>query len=176
MSEASDRQKLIKERLKEEEDFARIQTGIIRQMVFDELKNTKDFSDEDIEIDREFIILLDGKEDKASVDFIIKIDDKRLASIKCSLASIESRERHILAFSRVVDEYIIPFSVVTDGIHARVMDTASGKLLSETLQGIPSKTELEILDWALMKCPEERLEKEKRILLAFQTISCPIDY
>lgn len=174
MQKESDRKKLIKEKLKAEEDFARIQTELIRERVFEYLKNTKGFSNEDIEIDREFIISQDGKEDKTSVDFIVKIGGRRLVSIKCSPASIESRERHIIAFSRVVDDSIIPFSVVTDGIHARVMDTASGNLLSEALEGIPPKAEIE--NFPQRKCPEDRLEKEKRILLAFETISCPIDY
>lgn len=168
-----ERQKAIKERIQAEEGLAQIQKENIRELMLQFLKDEKGYSDEDIEIDRKFIIEGD---DRVSVDFIIKLQGKRLIAIKCTPTSLESRERHIIAFSRVVDNYQIPLSVVTDSIHARVLDTISGRLISEEINSIPSKTEIKIDDFEMRCCPSERLEKEKRILLAFESISCSIIY
>lgn len=176
MQKEFDKKKFIEERIKNEEEFARSEKEDIRGAVLEYLKNNKGYSDEDIEIDRKFNIQLDGKNETCCVDFLIRHQDKPLMAIKCTPTYLESRERHILAFSRVVDSHQIPISVVTNSIQARVIDTASGSLISEDINSIPSKDGLNVQGITFKKCPEARLEKEKRILLAFESISCSIIY
>ena len=147
---------------------------LIRQGIRDFLLNEKGYSEEDMEVDRQFEIVQDSSRVLVSVDYILTLGGRRFMVIKCSPGALESRERHIVSFARVVDSYQIPFAMVTDGLHARVLDTVSGKLLSEALGSIPSRSQaMEILRSAELKSyPAGRMEREKRILLAFEVIKC----
>ena len=167
-----DRQKLIEEKIRAEEERHRQGNDLVRERVLDLLKNDLGYTDDEILIDKCFDIpTLEGST-PCSVDYIIRVDDKNIIAIKCSLSSIESRERNVIAFSRVVEEYQIPYSVVTDGIEARVIKTVTGKTLSEDINDIPSKDKLDAEKIDFVAVPEERKEKERRILLAFETLNC----
>ncbi|GAB4411096.1 MAG: type I restriction enzyme HsdR N-terminal domain-containing protein [Thermodesulfovibrionales bacterium] len=174
MPDSSDRQRLIKERIKSAEDRAIMSLAVIRDGVKDFLITEKGYSESDIEFDREFEVIVDGKGILTSVDYIIKLNDTRFMAIKCSPGSLESRERHIVSFARVVDSHQIPFAVVTDGSQARILNTVSGKLISEGLDSIPYRSQaLEIIKSVeFIPYPQERLDREKRILLAFDVIKC----
>ncbi len=169
-----ERQKLIEEKLTQAEAKAAAGLAFIREAVRDFLVGTKGYSDGDIETDREFEIALDGKVTPVSVDYILNLSGRRFAVIKCSPGALESRERHLVSFARVVDTYQIPMAVVTDGMGARILDTLSGKLVAEDLASIPARKEAEGLIGSMTRvpCPPERKEKEQRILLAFDAIKC----
>jgi hypothetical protein len=174
MPEGCDRQKLIQEKIDHAE--ARASTGLtlIRQVIRDFLMNEKGYSEEDMEVDRQFEIIQDNSRCSVSVDYILTLGGKRFMVIKCSPGALESRERHIVSFARVVDTYQIPFAVVTDGIHARMLNAESGKVVSEALDFIPSRSQaVEMLQSTELKpYPEGRMDREKRILLAFEVIRC----
>jgi hypothetical protein len=174
MSEDCDHQKLIEEKIGHAE--AKASTGLIlvRQVVRDFLLNRKGYSEEDMEIDRQFEIVQDNSRISVSVDYILTLNGKRFMVIKCSPGALESRERHIVSFARVVDSYQIPFAVVTDGLHARILDAVSGKVVSETLDSIPRRSQSkEILQSIeLRPYPAGRIDRERRILLAFEAIKC----
>ncbi len=174
MSEAFDRQKLIREKIGRAEVEAEKSLALIRRAVRDFLVNEKGYSEEDIEVDMEFDMVLDAIKTTTSVDFILKLNGKRFMVIKCSPGALESRERHLISFARVVDSYQIPFAVVTDGSVARVLDVVSGKLFSEGLGSLPERSQAaKMLDaTVLIPYPSERMEREKRILLAFDSIKC----
>ncbi len=95
-------------------------------------------------------------------------------AIKCSPGALESRERHLVSFARIVDSYQIPFAVITDGSVARILDVRSGKLFSEGLASLLERPRAaEMADMMeLVPYPTDRLEREKRILLAFDSIKC----
>ncbi len=174
MQEGYSRQKLIEERINKTKDAAVMSLKLIRQMVMDFLINQKGYHAEDIESDREFEIIMDDRKTSTSADYIIRLNAKRLIVIKCSPGALESRDRHLISFARVVDSHQIPFAVVTDGSHARLLDAVSGKLISEGLDSIPNRSEaLKALNSIeFIPYPAERMEREKRILLAFDTIKC----
>lgn len=174
MSEVFDRKKLIEEQIKKTEETAIMGLSLIRQVVREFLVSGKGYTDEDIETDRSFEVVLDNKSEFASVDYIITINGRRFIAIKCSPGALESRERHLVSFSRVAERYRIPFAMVTDGARARLLDTATGKPVSEGLESIPDKKRAKemIESMKFAPCPAERVEKEKRILLAFDAISC----
>lgn len=174
MSEGCDRQKLIEEKIGHAEAKASTGLTLIRQVIRDFLLNEKRYFEEDMEVDKQFEIIQDNSRVLVSVDYILTLGGKRFLVIKCSPGALESRERHIVSFARVVDSYQIPFAVVTDGLHARILSAESGKLVSEGLDSIPSRSQAtEILKSAeLRPYPAGRMDREKRILLAFEAIKC----
>lgn len=176
MSTEKEKKKFIRERIEMEHSVASAANDEIRQHVLAFLKDKKGYGDEDIEVNHEFSFTLDGKTCTTSVDFIIKCGARRFMAIKCAAASLESRDRHIVAFSRVVDGRMIPVSVVTNFTYSRVIETATGSLISEDLDYIPKKEDAPAADktFAAGACPTERLEKESRILAAFDGIKCAV--
>ncbi len=167
--EKAEHEKRVMEKVRLEEELDRFATEGIRAHMLQYLKADRGYGAGELEVDLRFIV--DGE--PSSVDFIITVDGKRLMAVKCAPTALESRERHILAFCRVVHDCLIPMAVVTDGTEARLLDTATGRLVSETMEGIPRRAGLDISAFSFIKCPERRLEKEKLILRAYNSISCP---
>ena len=174
MSEASDRLKLIEAKIREREETAVMGHSFVREVVKEFLLSAKEYAAGDLETDRRFEIVLDNKTESTSVDYLITISGKRFMAIKCTPGALESRERHLVAFARVVSECQIPYAVVTDGARARLLDTATGKVVAEGLESIPDrKRAVEMAETLKFEpCAPERVEKEKRILLAFDSIAC----
>ncbi len=172
-----DRQRMIEEKILKKEAEAERTLETIREII-KEILIFKGYSSEEIEVDKAFYIELDGEKTPVSVDFIIKVNQKRLMSIKCSPGALDSRQRHIVAFSRVVDSQQIPFAVATDGLTALLFDSITGKLIKEGIESIPTKEEAKAIvqSLELKPFPEERLEREKRVLLAFEAIKCTQEF
>jgi hypothetical protein len=174
MQEGVDRRKLIEEKIREAEGKAVTSLALIREAVKDFLVHVKGYAEEEIETDKEFEIAVGDMKAAVSVDYILKLGERRFAAVKCSPGALESRERHLLSFARVVDSCQMAFAVVTDGYRARILDGVSGRLVAEDLASMPARAQAdEIL--ASVKpapCPVERMEREKRILLAFDAIKC----
>ncbi len=170
-----EREKMVLEKLREQERGIIMMTGFIRENVYEFLVKEKGYSDEDIEIDVPFEVATDKQTEKCSVDFIVKAGGKRVVAIKCAVAALESIERHVLAFSRVVDG-TIPICVVTRSDYSRVLRTETGALISEDLSAVPDKSEAMLIAAGpgCAPLPPERLEKERRILLAFNVIDCGV--
>lgn len=147
----------------------------IRQKVERFLIEEKGYLKEDIEVDREFEVYLGEEINRSKVDLVISIDGRKFMIIKCSRGSLVTREREVLSCARIFDIYIIPFAVVTNGEDAEVLDTVSGEIIGYGLDAIHSREQaletIRIIDFK--RLPEERIEKEKRIFLAFGTIRCP---
>ncbi|HET6516452.1 MAG TPA: type I restriction enzyme HsdR N-terminal domain-containing protein [Thermodesulfovibrionales bacterium] len=174
MPEISDRKKLIEEKIQKTEEAAVISRSVIREAVKGYLLTEKGYGPGDIETDRPFQIFLDGKSESTSVDYVVNVAGRRLMAIKCSPGALESRERHLISFARVVGEYQIPLIVVTDGVRARLLDSVTGRLVGEGLNALPAKDQAAemIKTIHFMPYPAERREKETRILLAFDAIKC----
>lgn len=168
---------MIEEKILKKEEAAERTLDTIRE-ILREMLVLKGYSKEDIEEDKVFDIELNEEKTPVSVDFIIKIKGIRLMVIKCSPGALDSRQRHIVSFARVVDSYQIPFAVATDGLKALIFDTVTGRLIREGLDSIPTKIEAEkmITSIGLVPFPLERLEREKRVLLAFEAIRCTQEF
>ncbi|MDI6744572.1 MAG: type I restriction enzyme HsdR N-terminal domain-containing protein [Thermodesulfovibrionales bacterium] len=164
--------------IKKEIDAAESELFAVRQDIEKFLFEKKGYSASEIEKDVEFEVLIGDERCKSRADIVISIDDKKLVLIKCSVGALGSRERQAVACARVLDSYQIPFAVVTDAVEAIALDTLTGKVISEGMVSIPSRNELgELLQKIeFKKLPSERTEKEKRILLAFDSIKCTINY
>ena len=164
--------------IKKEIDAAESELSAIRRDIEKFLLEKKGYAATEIEKDREFEVLIGNERCKSKTDIVISINGKRLISIKCFVGALVSRERQAVACARVLDSYQIPFAVVTDAADAIMLDTLTGKVISEGMESIPSRNELgELLQKIeFKKLAPDRAEKEKRILLAFDSIKCTINY
>jgi hypothetical protein len=146
-----------------------------RQMVERFLVNEKGFSKEDIEVDVDIEMIVTGELYRSQIDLVVSVDGgaTRFMAIKCAAASLGSREREILAASRLLYENQLPFSVVSDGKTAIVLDTVSGKKLGEGLSAIPSKGEVleKSKTLKLQPFPKEKLEREKLIFRSYDSMN-----
>ena len=91
--------------------------------------------------------------------------------LKCVAGSLGSREREIVAAARLLDEHQIPYSVVSDGKTAIVLDTVSGKKVAEGLGAIFSKKEAleKLLFIELQPFPKNRLKGERLIFRTYDS-------
>lgn len=169
----ADRDKLVREKIQKEDEMETLATGDARQITA-ELLERLGYNADDIERDKGFDVSTSTHSGLCSTDFIIKLNNRRFMAIKCNMA-VDSRERHILSFCRAADSKIIPLAVVTDGLEFRVMDTMSGKILSNTPDDAPDReSALEYLATnPEISYPEEKAIKARQMLLAFETTVCP---
>jgi len=144
-----------------------------RQAVEKLLVNDKGFRGEDIEVDTDIELMIGNEPYRSQIDLVVSVDGKRFMAIKCVAGSLGSWEREILSASRVLDAYLLPVSVVSDGNTAIVMDTDSGEKRGEGLGAIPSKTDAQKMmrDAGDTPLPENRLEREKLIFRAYDRLN-----
>ena len=148
-----------------------------RQMVERFLVAEKGFSKENIAVDVDIEISVAGEPYRSQIDLVVSVDDEYgstpFMAIKCAAASLGSREREILAAARLLAENQLPFSVVSDGKTAIVLDTVSGKNLGEGLNAILSKAEARerLREIKPLPFPKEKREREKLIFRSFDSMN-----
>ena len=144
-----------------------------RQVIERFLVEQKGYLKEDLQIDVDIEITVAGEIYRSQLDLVVSTDGgkNRFMAIKCAAGSLGSREREIVAAARLLDNYQIPLSVVSDGKTAIVLDTVSGKKTGNGLNAIPSKKDairkLESLE--LQPFPIDRREKEKLIFRTYDS-------
>jgi hypothetical protein len=145
-----------------------------RKMVSYLLAEKKGYLPEDIEKRVVFEVKLGQESASSSVDFLISIAGKKAMVIKCSSGSLSSRERQAVAAARLIGSPPVPVAVVADPVNAEVLDVATGEVVGEGFGAIPVRDRLiQILsEYSAKALLPDRLEKEKRILLAFDAIRC----
>lgn len=176
MESKNSREEMIRSKILEDEQKELVQLSGIRFRLMDYLLKDRGFAKEHILIDPEFEISLSDCKIKVSIDFLIKLNDTPTMIIRCAPTSIESWERYILAFARVVSDYQIPYAVVTDSERARVLDVLSNRLIGERIEDIPSKDDLLrfLRGFRKIPFPPDKLEREKRIVYAFEGVKCSV--
>jgi hypothetical protein len=146
-----------------------------RQTVERFIVNEKGFSKEDIEVDVDIEMTVAGELYRSQIDLVVSVDGgaTRFMAVKCAAASLGSREREILAASRLPAENQLPFSVVSDGKTAIVLDTVSGKKLGEGLPAILSKAEAreKLKTLQLRPFPKDKREREKLIFRSYDSMN-----
>jgi type I restriction and modification enzyme subunit R-like protein len=140
------------------------------------LLGEKGYSSDDIRKNVAFEVILEGETVKSSVDFVISLEKRNAMVIKCAAGSLDSRERHVIAAARVFDVLPVPVAVVMDPISAVVLNAVSGKVIGEGFDAIPTRQQLGVMiaGGELRPLAPEKLEREKRVLLAFDAIRCCI--
>lgn len=145
-----------------------------RKMIAYLLVEKKGYLPEDIEKKVVIEVKLGQETAYSSVDFLVSVEGKKAMIIKCAAGSLSSRERQAVAAARLLGSPPVPIAVVADPMNAEVLDVATGKVMGEGFGAIPIKDQvIQILSKTELKpLSLERLEKEKRILLAFDAIRC----
>ena len=144
-----------------------------RQMLEQFLVNEMGYSKEDIAVDVDIELSLAGETYRSQIDLVVSLESNRFMAIKCAAASLGSREREILAAARLLAENQLPFSVVSDGKTAIVLDTVSGKKLGEGLDAIPSKAQAheKLKEITLLPFPKDKREREKLIFRSYDSMN-----
>ena len=112
----------------------------------------------------------------STIDITVTLAGRRFMILRFAPGSITTRERPAIAAARILDPgYQIPLAVVTNGRDAVLLDTYSGKIMKQGLDAIPAKEEatkmLQSLDFKPF-ADEERIDKERRILNAYDIEIC----
>jgi hypothetical protein len=112
----------------------------------------------------------------SAADFLVSVDGRSAMLIKCAAGSLDSRERQAVAAARVIASPPLPVAVVADPTTAAVLDVTTGKVTGEGFGAIPVKQQLREIVSRIStgSLDPKRLEKEKRILLAFDAIKCSV--
>jgi hypothetical protein len=168
------REKKIQSILEQELEDGESLAADARKMVSYLLLEKKGYLPEDIEKRVVFEVKLGQETAHSSVDFLISIAGRKAMVIKCAAGSLSSRERQIVAAARLIGSPPVPVAVVADPVTAEVLDVATGKVIGEGFGAIPIRDRIiEMLsEYSSTPLSPERLEKEKRILLAFDAIRC----
>ncbi len=142
-----------------------------RQALVRYLVNAKGYSKDDIAADVKIEFAIAGEYYASQVDLVVCVKGGifRIMAVKCAAGSLGSREREIISAARLLDNYQIPFAVVSDGKTAIVLNTVSGKKEGEGLDAIPSRdAAISMLEsYEKVKLPAERLEREKLIFRTY---------
>lgn len=110
------------------------------------------------------------------IDLVVSVAGKRLMVMRYGPGSLVTRERPALAAARVIEEeYVIPFTVVTNGEDAELLDTWSGKVLAVGLSAIPTRSQATALGKEARFAPlpdGPQRQMELRILNAYDQEVC----
>jgi len=144
-----------------------------RQEVERFLVEKKGYDRSDIEVDADIRFSLQDEEVHSNVDLVVSVSGKRFMVLRCVPGSLVSRQRETLATARLLDDYQVPFSVVTDGKDAALLDTVTGAVLGQDMNAIPSKEEAvqQMREMAFKPFPQEKLEREKIIFRSYDEMN-----
>jgi hypothetical protein len=139
-----------------------------RQAVERYLVEQKGYDRENLSVDVEIALDIEGEMYRSQLDLVVRVNRTRFMVISCVAGSLGSWERQTLAAARLLDDVQIPFAVVSDGKTASVLNTVSGKKIGEALEAIPSKTEARRM-LASIRLPPLAQERRIRESLIFRT-------
>ncbi len=163
---------ILEQEIMDGEEMAAAVRHIAEKMLLGE----KGYGQADLLKNYAFDVTLGDETVRSSLDILVSVDGRQAMAIKCAAGSIASRERHVVAAARVCGSLPVPIAVVMDPMSAEVLDVMTGKVIAEGFEAIPTKQQL--TDMLAAKepkpVPPEKLEREKRVLLAFDSIRCSI--
>jgi len=143
-----------------------------RQKLARFLVEEKGYAKEEIEAKRRLEMTIGNEKVLSMVDFVVKVDGKAFLAIRYGPGSIVTRERPALASARILEDYQVPFTVVTNGEDAEVLDTFSGKVIGTGLGAVPHKNaaveQLKSIKFHHLSVKQS--EAEKRILSAYDSL------
>lgn len=112
----------------------------------------------------------------STIDLVVSISGQRFMVIRYGPGSLVTRERPALAAARVLDrDWVIPFTVVTNGEDAELLDSRTGEVLASGLEAIPTRAQALTLlpDLEFLPLPPgPRRQMELRILNAYDQEAC----
>ncbi len=136
------------------------------------LLEEKGFLKEDIKVDKQISIDIKGEVYKSKIDLVIEVSGTSFMAVKCAAGSLGSRCREIISSARISQKYQIPYSVVTDGKTAIILDTVTGKTIGKGLDAVLSKKQAEEQKEKItpLPYPEKKYEREKIIFRSYDSM------
>ena len=125
---------------------------------------------------------VEDKKILSMVDFVVTVDGTAFMVIRYGPGSIVTRERPALAAARILTQYLVPCTVVTNGEDAEILDTRTGEVVGTGIDSIPDKTTArqQLSQIKLQHLSPERSDTEKRILSAYDwlehSLECDDDW
>ena len=153
-----------------------------RQKLARFLVEGKGFAKGDIEVKHKLEMTIDNKKILSMVDFVVKVEGKALMVIRYGPGSLVTRERPALASARILEQFPVPLTVVTNGEDAEILDTFTGEVIGTGIGSIPDKkTTIEQFNkMKLQHLSAKQLDVEKRILSAYDwlehSLECDDDW
>jgi hypothetical protein len=153
-----------------------------RQKLARLLVEGKGYAKEDIESKRRLEMTIGDEKVLSMVDFVVKVDGTAFMAIRYGPGSIVTRERPALASARILENYQVPFTLVTNGEDAELLDTFSGRVIGTGLDAVPHKdaAEQQLKSIKLHNLSLKQLEAEKRVLSAYDwlehSLECDDDW
>ncbi len=147
----------------------------IRQKALKFLLEEKGYSKEDFAIGTEIKFHVETRQVISAVDISVISGGITSMVWKCASGSLVSRERQILASARLLEEYIVPFAAITNGLDIEFLDAITGNIIGCGFSSIPSKEELlkNLSLFSLRPVNKKKLAIEQRILYTYDAICCP---
>jgi hypothetical protein len=132
------------------------------------------------EIHPRFELLIKAGNEAAiiKIDYTITLSGKVCMIIKYGPGSLVTRHRPVLAASRLVVPYQVPYAVVTNGEDAEILEGSSGKVVADGLEGIFDRSKLigESQNANFEAVSHKAAEMASRILYCYEIDdSCPCD-
>ena len=148
----------------------------IRQKLVRTLVEGKGYLKEDISLSGEIRFEMEGLMISSPVDITVGFGGRTLIVFKCASGSVVSRERQIIATARLLEDYVVPFAVVTNGVDLELLDPISEKIIGEGTASIPGRLELFAIskDFVLRPSNKRKLVYEQRVLYTYDAMSCNI--
>jgi hypothetical protein len=153
-----------------------------RQKLARFLVEEKGYAKAEIESKRRLEMTIGNEKVLSMVDFVVKVDGTAVLAIRYGPGSLVTRERPALASARILENYQVPFTVVTNGEDAEVLDTFSGRVLGTGLAAVPHKNAVseQLKSIELHHLSEKQFENEKRVLSAYDwlehSLECDDDW
>ena len=153
-----------------------------RQKLARFLVEEKGYAKEEIEIKRRLEMTIGNEKVLSMVDFVVRVDGTAFLAIRYGPGSLVTRERPALASARILENYQVPFTVVTNGEDAEVLDTFSGRVIGTGLDAVPHKNAAveQLKNIKFHHLSVKQLEAEKRILSAYDwlehSLECDDDW
>jgi hypothetical protein len=137
------------------------------------LAEDKGYDKADIIARKKMPVTVSGKTGVVTVHFMLRVRDITFAVIMYGPGSVVTRQRPTLSVARLLEEYVIPYAMITNGTEANLMETNTGKVIGKDLNSIPSKSDAlgETQDIVLKPLPPGRREKEERILYTMDILT-----
>ena len=123
-------------------------------------------------------IVAAGKKARVRLDLMICLDRQVALLIKYAPGSLTTRHQVALAFSRLLAPYQVPFSVVTNGEDADILDNIAGSVVERGLSGILSRKDLQghLMSHDRVLVADRHREMAAKILYAYEVDGrCPCD-
>ncbi len=144
-----------------------------RQAVEKFLCRQKGYPPESIGVDVEVSLEVRGEPYSSQIDLVIALGGNPFMLIKCAAASLESREKEVIAAARLLGPRPAPYAVVSDGKTAVIYDALERKKIGEGLFQIPARGAAEKFMAVYDPAPiaEKDLEREKIIFRSYDSMN-----